>query len=349
MTKTSEKHTLTSLATGGGCGCKLAPDLLSRLLHESKKQNFIEPNLLVGLKNSDDAAVWQLCEDEAIVATVDFFAPIVDDPIAFGQIAATNAISDVYAMGAKPLFALALAAMPKNDISEDCIAQIFEGGRKACHRVGIMVVGGHSIDAKEPLYGLVVIGKIDPSKLLKNANAKKGDCLLLTKPLGVGVLSAANKQGLLGSKDYENWITQLCQPNNLGEALSNIEGVSALTDVTGFGLMGHLLEMCEASQCGATVFQHQMPILATAQNFAKQGITTGAQQRNWESYQHKIKPSKPLEAWQKILLSDPQTSGGLLISCSSQALSKVQSIYLENNQQAIQIGYLTEDSLIKIQ
>ena len=332
---------LTQLATGGGCGCKWAPDFLSDLLQRVGMDDS-PPSLLVGAATADDAAVWRLSETTAIVATTDFFAPIVDDPVAFGEIAATNALSDVYAMGATPLFALAVAAMPKAVLSEEVIASILSGGRRACQRAGVVIAGGHSIDAQEPLYGLAVVGVTSPDRVLTNAAGQVGDVLMLGKPLGVGVLSAANKRGLLDVAAYDEWVAVMTQLNRAGADLSGVAGVHALTDVTGFGLLGHLSEMCRAAGLGAVVRFSDLPLLAAAIGHARDGTTTGAQARNWHSVAETVRMTAPLADWQRCLLSDPQTSGGLLVACAADSVEAVREVFASHGQEAVAVGRLTE-------
>ena len=274
---------LTSLSHGGGCGCKIAPGVLSEIL-KSVPQLPFPKELLIGIETSDDAAVYQINETQAIVATTDFFMPIVDDPYDFGKIAATNAISDIYAMGGTPLFALALVGMPIKVLSNKTIARILEGGAEACRSAGIPIAGGHTIDSVEPIYGLVAIGIVDPQRIKSNASAKPGDVLILGKPLGVGILSAALKKVLLGPDGYREMIANTTKLNAAGPDLAKLAGVHALTDVTGFGLAGHLLELARGSNCTAHIDWSQVPLLSNVQQFADDGVITGASGRNWESY-----------------------------------------------------------------
>lgn len=316
---------LTSLSHGGGCGCKIAPGILSEILKGSNIRN-IPAALLAGSDNNEDAAVYQINEHQAIVATTDFFMPIVDDPYEFGRIAATNAISDIYAMGAQPLFALALLGMPINVLPLDVIQKITSGGDSVCAEAGIIIAGGHSIDTVEPIYGLVAIGIVDPKKLKRNNSSQKGDCIILSKPLGVGILSAGLKQNKLSDSGYQDLIALTTKLNKPGVALSNIEGVHALTDVTGFGLAGHLLELARGSKLQAHIHWADLPILNEATELAKAHIFTGASTRNWLGYGHEVKLADSFEAWQQNLLTDPQTSGGLLISCAPEVEAEVLSI-----------------------
>ncbi|OYY57018.1 MAG: selenide, water dikinase SelD, partial [Polynucleobacter sp. 24-46-87] len=262
----------------------------------------------------------------AIVATTDFFMPIVDDPFEFGRIAATNAISDIYAMGAQPLFALALLGMPIQVLPLDVIQQITAGGESVCHDAGIMIAGGHSIDTVEPIYGLVAIGIVDPKKLKRNSGAQAGDSIILSKPLGVGILSAALKKGLLSEAGYKEMIALTTKLNKPGVALSQLDGVHALTDVTGFGLAGHLLEMARGSHLKAEVNWSAIPMLEEAIKHVQADIFTGASTRNWAGYGDEVQLASNLGLWQQNLLTDPQTSGGLLISCAPEQEAQVLSI-----------------------
>ncbi|MGH6988062.1 MAG: selenide, water dikinase SelD [Caulobacteraceae bacterium] len=313
---------LTSLAHGGGCGCKLAPGLLRTILSRLAPQGTF-PDLLVGAETSDDAAVWRLSETQALVATTDFFTPIVDDPRDFGRIAATNALSDVYAMGARPILALAIVGMPVEQLGAETIAAILGGGAETCAAVGVALAGGHSIDAAEPIYGLAAIGLAHPDRILTNAGAKPGDELILGKPLGVGILSAALKQERLSKAGYETLIATTTQLNSVGADLAGIEGVHALTDVTGFGLVGHALEMCRASRLAAEIFAPEVPVLAGVEALARSGVKTGASARNFESEKSWLRGADGLVAWRRDLLFDPQTSGGLLIAVAPKAVESV--------------------------
>lgn len=316
---------LTSLSHGGGCGCKIAPGVLSDILKSSPIRN-LPAALLAGSDNNEDAAVYQINEHQAIVATTDFFMPIVDDPFEFGRIAATNAISDIYAMGAQPLFALALLGMPIQVLPLDVIQQITAGGESVCHDAGIMIAGGHSIDTVEPIYGLVAIGIVDPKKLKRNSGAQAGDSIILSKPLGVGILSAALKKGLLSEAGYKEMIALTTKLNKPGVALSQLDGVHALTDVTGFGLAGHLLEMARGSHLKAEVNWSAIPMLEEAIKHVQADIFTGASTRNWAGYGDEVQLASNLGLWQQNLLTDPQTSGGLLISCAPEQEAQVLSM-----------------------
>jgi selenide,water dikinase len=316
---------LTSLSHGGGCGCKIAPGILKEILKASPLGSF-PAELLVGSDNNEDAAVYQINEHQAIVATTDFFMPIVDDPYEFGRIAATNAISDIYAMGAQPIFALALLGMPINVLPMEVIQKITSGGESVCKEAGIMIAGGHSIDTVEPIYGLVVVGIVDPKKLKRNNAAKAGDKIILSKPLGVGILSAALKKEVLSDAGYQQMIELTTQLNKPGAVLAEAAGVHALTDVTGFGLAGHLLEMSRGSNLKAQINWKDIPVIAEAATLVQKDIFTGASTRNWAAYGHEVELASNMTAWQKNLLTDPQTSGGLLISCAPEAEQEVLSV-----------------------
>jgi selenide,water dikinase len=320
---------LTQLSHGGGCGCKIAPAVLQKILASSSVPGIIPPQLLVGTETSDDAAVYQINPHQAIVATTDFFMPIVDDPFDFGRIAATNAISDVYAMGGTPLFALALVGMPVNVLPLETIGKILAGGETVCRDAGIPIAGGHTIDSVEPIYGLVAIGLVNPTHLKRNSDAKPGDKLILGKALGVGVYSAALKKGLLHESDYRAMVETTTQLNTPGPVLACLDGVHAMTDDTGFGLLGHLLEVCKGSQLRAQVNFADLPFLPHAQDFAAQGVVTGASARNWASYGEAVTFADGLGEQQRALLTDPQTSGGLLVSCSPESVTEVLSIFLQ--------------------
>jgi selenide,water dikinase len=339
---------LTNFAHGGGCGCKISPAVLNQILAHVGP-GVIPPQLLVGIESSDDAAVYQLNERQAIVATTDFFTPIVDDPFDFGRIAATNALSDVYAMGGTPILALALVGMPLDKLPLEVIGRIIEGGASVCREAGIPVAGGHSIDVVEPIYGLVALGIVDPAKVRKNAAAQAGDVLVLGKPLGIGVLSAALKQGKLSADGYAEMLRWTTLLNTPGPALAEIDGVHALTDVTGFGLAGHLLEICRGSRLGAAVNFADLPLLASAVAFARDGIATGASTRNWQSYGSEVSLPADFPLWQQKLLTDPQTSGGLLVSCAADAVDAVLACFREKGfAEATVIGRMVEGSGLRV-
>ncbi|WP_211659322.1 selenide, water dikinase SelD [Paracoccus indicus] len=320
---------LTSLAHGGGCGCKIAPGVLSGLLRGSAALP-VPPELLVGIETSDDAAVYRLNEHQALVATTDFFMPVVDDPFHFGQIAATNAISDVYAMGATPILALAVVGMPINAISHDTIAKVLDGGADICRQAGIPIAGGHTIDSVEPIYGLVALGLIDPAKLKKNADAQTGDLLVMGKPLGVGVMSAALKKGQLDDAGYARMVEVTTRLNRPGPDLASVEGVHAMTDVTGFGLGGHALEMARGSGCDLHIDWNAVPKLQGIQAMIEAGHVTGASGRNWDSYGQRITLPAGFGDDARALLTDPQTSGGLLVACSPDALERVMACFADH-------------------
>ncbi|MBS9719620.1 selenide, water dikinase SelD [Tianweitania sp. BSSL-BM11] len=307
---------LTDLAHGGGCGCKLAPAVLRELLAaQPAAQPFSQ--LLVGNETADDAAVWQVDDNTCVIATTDFFMPIVDDPRDFGRIAATNAISDIYAMGGKPIMALALVGMPINKLEPATIGKILEGGASICAEAGIPVAGGHSIDSVEPIYGLAVIGICRPDQVRRNDNAKAGDALILTKGLGIGIYSSALKKNALPDGCYDEMVASTTLLNRIGTDLAANPDVHALTDVTGFGVLGHGLEMAKASNLRLTLSLDALPFLKHARSLAEGGFITGASHRNWDSYGADITLPEGMPDWQRLLLADPQTSGGLLVACAS--------------------------------
>jgi selenide,water dikinase len=317
---------LTSLSHGGGCGCKIAPGVLREILGRTPALP-VPPELLVGIETSDDAAVWRLNDEQALVATTDFFMPIVDDPFHFGQIAATNAISDVYAMGGRPIFALALVGMPINVLSPATIARVLEGGAETCRHAGIPIAGGHTIDSVEAIYGLVALGLVHPQRVRRNADARAGDVLVLGKPIGVGVLSAALKKGELDDAGYARMVATTTRLNTPGPELAAIDGVHALTDVTGFGLAGHALEVARGAGCTLRLQWRDVPVLPGARALAAQGFVTGASGRNWAGYGHEVALPPAFAAEGRALLSDPQTSGGLLVSCAPQAVDAVLGVF----------------------
>jgi selenide,water dikinase len=317
---------LTSLSHGGGCGCKIAPGVLSEILKGTARMP-MPPELLVGIETADDAAVYQLNDEQALIATTDFFMPIVDDPFDFGRIAATNAISDVYAMGGTPIMALALVGMPVNKLPLETIGQIIKGGESIGAEAGIPIAGGHTIDSVEPIYGLVVLGLVHPSKVKRNADAKAGDVLVLGKPLGVGVLSAALKKNVLGEEGYAAMIANTTKLNKPGKALSELPGVHALTDVTGFGLLGHLLELARGAGLTAKLDMARIPLLPGVEQLAHDGYFTGASGRNWDAYGKDVTLAPTVTPAQHTLLTDPQTSGGLLVSCAPEAVDQVLALF----------------------
>jgi selenide,water dikinase len=328
---------LTSFAHGGGCGCKIAPGVLAEILKTSGGFP-LPPQLLVGIETSDDAAVYRLNDEQALIATTDFFMPIVDDPYDFGRIAATNAISDVYAMGGTPIMALALVGMPINKLPVEVIGRILKGGESICAEAGIPIAGGHTIDSVEPIYGLVVLGLVHPSKIKRNAGAKAGDRLILSKPLGVGILSAALKKDVLDANGYATLIANTTKLNKPGRLLAELPGVHALTDVTGFGLLGHLLELARGAQLSARLDMGRVPLLPEVERLAAQGCVTGASGRNWQGYGHQV-VLHGVSALQRDLLTDPQTSGGLLVSCAPDQAQQVLAIlHREGFAEAAEIG-----------
>ncbi|KFI05763.1 selenide, water dikinase SelD [Massilia sp. BSC265] len=317
---------LTSFSHGGGCGCKIAPGVLSEIL--AKSAGFPVPKeLMVGIETADDAAVYKLNDEQALIATTDFFMPIVDDPFDFGRIAATNAISDVYAMGGTPIMALALVGMPVNKLPLETIGQIIRGGESVCADAGIPIAGGHTIDSVEPIYGLVVMGLVHPSKVKRNADARAGDVLVLGKPLGVGVLSAALKKDALGAEGYAAMIANTTKLNKPGRLLADMPGVHALTDVTGFGLLGHLLELARGARLAATLEMDKVPLLPRVLQLAQDGFFTGASGRNWDAYGKDVELGAAITPAQRALLTDPQTSGGLLVSCDPASVDEVLALF----------------------
>jgi selenide,water dikinase len=320
------KIKLTSFSHGGGCGCKIAPGLLSEILKNSARLP-LPKELLVGIATSDDAAVYKLNADQALIATTDFFMPIVDDPYDFGRIAAANAISDVYAMGGKPIMALALVGMPIDKLSPEVIGRILAGGESICGEAGIPIAGGHSIDSVEPIYGLVVLGLVHPDQVKKNSDAKAGDKLVLGKPLGVGILAAAVKKDKIDAEGYRELIANTTRLNTPGALLSELDGVHALTDVTGFGLLGHTLELCRGAGLTARLSMRDVPLLPRVKAMVAEGFVTGASGRNWASYGRDVELGPDITPVDKALLTDPQTSGGLLVSCAREAVDDVLSIF----------------------
>lgn len=320
---------LTSLAHGGGCGCKLDPAVLTDIL--GAPSGFPMPkDLLVDAATRDDAAVWRINDETALVATTDFFTPIVDDPFDFGRIAATNALSDVYAMGATPIFCLAIVGMPVNALPRETVRLILEGGRSVAEAAGAPVAGGHSIDAAEPIYGLVALGLVHPDRLLANARARDGDVLILGKPLGIGIYSAALKRGLLAEDAYAQMIASTTRLNTPGAALSGMAGVHAATDVTGFGLLGHLTEMAQGSGLKARIDWDRVPVFDAARALAGEGVKTGASGRNWSAVADGVTLAARLGDAERALLCDPQTSGGLLVSCSPDSADAVLEVFRQH-------------------
>jgi selenide, water dikinase len=317
---------LTSFSHGGGCGCKISPAILAEIL-KGHVGSIMPKELLVGIETADDAAVYWLNDEQALIATTDFFMPIVDDPYDFGRIAATNAISDVYAMGGTPIMALALVAMPVAQLSTEVIGKVLQGGQDVCRAAGIPIAGGHTIDSVEPIYGLVVMGLVHPKNIKKNADARAGDVLILSKPVGVGVMSAALKKDALGEAGYAQMIANTTQLNTPGMALSRMAGVHALTDVTGFGLAGHTLELARGAKLKAVIEMNAVQLMPNVEAMAAQGYITGASQRNWDSFGHDITLDAGISQVHKALLTDPQTSGGLLVSCAPDAVEAVLAVF----------------------
>ncbi|NIO43564.1 MAG: selenide, water dikinase SelD [Burkholderiales bacterium] len=331
---------LTELAHGGGCGCKIAPAMLAKMLGESAL-NRAFPDLLVGYDHADDAAVYRLNDKQALVATTDFFMPVVDDPFDFGCIAATNAISDIYAMGASPIMALAVVGMPVNKLPIEVIQRILAGGEAVCRDAGIPIAGGHSIDSPEPIYGLVVLGLVKLNQLKRNCEAQPGDDVVLGKPLGVGILSAALKKQGLKPAEYVELVDSTTRLNRPGTVLSALDGVHAITDVTGFGLLGHLLEICRGSKVAAQIVFDDVPVFGSALRHAQGGTVTGASGRNWESYGDGARLPESFPVWKRNLLTDPQTSGGLLVCCAPEATGQVIDIFRQGGfASAVKIGQL---------
>lgn len=337
---------LTKYSHGAGCGCKISPKVLSTILETTTAPN-IDAQLLVGNDSRDDAAVYDLGNGTAVISTTDFFMPIVDDPFMFGKIAAANAISDVYAMGGKPLMGIAILGWPVNKIPAEVAQQVLEGGRSACKEAGIALAGGHSIDSPEPIFGLAVTGQVDLDKIKKNDTATAGCQLLLTKPLGVGIFTTAQKQEKLKPEHKQVaplWMSKL---NNIGQKLAECKSVKAMTDVTGFGLLGHLTEMCEGSKLSASINYDKIPRIAGVEQYIKQNCIPGGTHRNWESYGQNVKLE---DEKHKAILCDPQTSGGLLIAIEKKGLQEVQKILRENNIETEPFGKLvpTNDQLIHV-
>jgi selenide,water dikinase len=341
------KIKLTSFAHGGGCGCKIAPGVLGEILKGAG--GVLPPQLLVGIETSDDAAVYRLNDAQALIATTDFFMPIVDDPYDFGRIAATNAISDVYAMGGTPIMALALLGMPINKLPLEVIRRIVEGGEAVCTAAGIPIAGGHTIDSVEPIYGLVALGLVHPAKVKRNSDARAGDKLVLGKPLGVGIYSAALKKDQLDAAGYAQMIASTTKLNTPGPRLADLAGVHALTDVTGFGLLGHLNEITLGSGLAARVELKSVPLLPGVEQLAAQGHVTGASGRNWVGYGPHVTLGQVTEV-QKALLTDPQTSGGLLVACAPDTVEQVLAIFRgEGFERAAVIGDLRAGNGITVE
>ena len=343
MTHDTDIPRLTSLAHGGGCGCKIAPGVLSQLLGDLP---LAAPyaNLLVGTETADDAAVYRLNDEQALIATTDFFMPVVDDPYDFGRIAATNALSDVYAMGGAPIMALAIVGMPINVLPADIIAAILQGGRDVCQAAGIPVAGGHSIDSVEPIYGLVALGLAHPDHIRCNATAQAGDVLVLGKPIGVGIYSAALKKNQLDDAGYASMIKSTTTLNRAGPAIAKLVGVHAMTDVTGFGLLGHAHEMVRTTALDIELQSTQVPLLPGVLELAQAGFITGASGRNWASYEHGIDGRVRDDQLWRDLLTDPQTSGGLLVACAPEAVDQVMNEFRLEGCEPACVGHVTHGS-----
>ena len=320
---------LTSLSHGGGCGCKIAPGVLGEILKGTTAMP-IPPELMVGIETADDAAVYRLNDEQALIATTDFFMPIVDDPFDFGRIAATNSISDVYAMGGRPIMALALVGMPISVLSPATIGKVLDGGASVCRAAGIPIAGGHTIDSVEAIYGLVALGLVHPKRVRRNADSKPGDVLVLGKPLGVGVMSAALKKGELGDVGYTSMIENTTKLNTPGPDLAALDGVHAITDVTGFGLAGHALELARGAKCTIEIDWPAVPLLHGVRGLAQRGFVTGASGRNWAGYGTEVSVSEGMAAEDRALLTDPQTSGGLLVSCEPCSVDAVLAVFKQH-------------------
>ncbi|CAN5214133.1 selenide, water dikinase SelD [soil metagenome] len=324
------KRRLTDYAHGGGCGCKIAPGVLTGLLSSMQPPVAgFAPQLMVGIETSDDAAVYRLNDSQALVSTTDFFMPIVDDGFDFGRIAATNAISDIYAMGARPIFALAIVGMPVDKLDAATIGSILAGGQSVCHAAGIPIAGGHTIDSVEPIYGLAVSGLVDPAKLRRNSTAQAGDLLVLGKPLGVGVLSSAFKKQVLDEAGYRRLVDLTTQLNTPGPLLADLPEVHAMTDVTGFGLLGHANEMARGAGLVARLDCARLPVIDGVVELMGAGCVTGASGRNWAGYGSAVALGSGLPAHARALLTDPQTSGGLLVACAPSTVEAVLAIFAE--------------------
>ena len=332
---------LTQYSHGAGCGCKISPQVLDIML-ESQLPKFSHPNLIVGNESRDDAAVFDLGDGTGIISTTDFFMPIVDDPFEFGRVAATNAISDIYAMGGTPMMAIAILGWPINLLAAEVAQKVIDGGRYACGEAGIHLAGGHSIDSPEPIFGLAVTGRVPLTNLKQNCTAKAGDQLFLTKPIGVGILTTAQKQDKLQPEHSRLAVESMMKLNTIGADLAKIEGVTAMTDVTGFGLLGHLLEICQGSQLAAVVHLDQIPLLDSAViDYLKQGCVPGGSTRNWESIRQHINGT---DLQSQTLLCDPQTSGGLLVAVDSASASAVADLLQASGCYHLPIGTLTHQT-----
>ena len=339
---TQKEIKLTEFSHGAGCGCKISPKVLKEILGSSYTN--LDSKLLVGHESSDDAAVYDLGDGRALISTTDFFMPIVDDPFHFGMIAGSNALSDVYAMGGRPLMAISIFGWPINALSSDIGARVIDGGREICSRAGISLAGGHSIDSPEPIFGLSVSGIVEIKNLKKNIGAQPGDTLFLTKPIGIGVLSTAQKKKVVTEEDHALAVKQMCALNDIGAKLSSINGVNAVTDVTGFGLAGHLLEVCKGSQVSAEVYFEKLPLLPNVLKYIENNCVPGGTFRNFESYGEYLSELSDIE---KSIICDPQTSGGLLVSVSKDGLQDLQDLMRLNNLDLKPIGKILDESAKK--
>jgi len=337
---------LTQYSHGAGCGCKISPKVLSTIL-KTNLAPLNDERLLVGNDSRDDAAVYDLGDGTTIISTTDFFMPIVDDPFTFGKIAATNAISDIYAMGGKPILAIAILGWPIDKLAPEIAQEVLEGGRQTCQEAGISLAGGHSIDSPEPIFGLAVTGRVDLKKLKRNNTATEGCKLYLTKPLGIGAFATAQKQGKLLPEHEHIAPESMSQLNKIGQDLAEIVGVKAMTDVTGFGLIGHLTEMCEGSDLSAEIEMEKIPVFKEVYSYIEQKCIPGGTKTNWESYGKNVLLKDENDKW---ILCDPQTSGGLLIAVNDAAIHKVKTLLKQNDIKAVPFGKLTKrsDVLIKV-
>ncbi len=336
---------LTQYSHGAGCGCKISPQILEKIL-TSSRDNISYPQLLVGNDSKDDAAAFDLGNGTSVLSTTDFFMPIVDDPFTFGRIAATNAISDIYAMGGKPLMAISIFGWPINVLSEAVGAQVIEGGRAVCEEAGIPLAGGHSIDSPEPIFGLAVTGLVDNKNLKQNDTATPGCQLFLTKPLGIGIITTAQKQDKVEEADLQNAIDAMCTLNKIGSEISQIEGVTAITDVTGFGLLGHLCEICEGSDLSALLYFDKVPLLPNVEKYWQMGCVPGGTKRNFESYGHKV---SPMDEKIQDILCDAQTSGGLLCAVAPQSVETFLALTKEAGLDLQAIGELQEAGKYRVE
>lgn len=327
---------LTQYSHGAGCGCKISPKVLDSILKTSLPV-LPDARLLVGNDSRDDAAVYDMLDGTAIISTTDFFMPIVDDPFTFGKIAATNAISDIYAMGGKPLLAIAILGWPVNKLAPEIAQQVLDGGRESCREAGIPLAGGHSIDSPEPIFGLAVTGQVSLSQLKRNDTATDGCQLFLTKPIGVGILTTAQKQGKLKAEHAAIAPASMAKLNKIGQELSQLEGVKAMTDVTGFGLLGHLTEMCQGSGLSAEIELSKIPVFSEIYEYIGQGCIPGGTHRNWDSYGCWV---QLLDENQKLILADPQTSGGLLVAVEKNSIGEMEDIFRKHQLEAISFGHL---------